>query len=226
MSSEQANAPHDIVRHSVPLLSGSVLQLFVNRTSGLVCLDIVDKNGMQGNEFVRKILNEKELLSHVEDSYNLPKRTEKETLILTGSGTIERYHLQNGLKWPIGTPSPTKEEKVTYFLESIDSEILEDDYEEGEKDFTGCGLPMINIGKKFPTKKLMLEWIENNYSFTGFEEHESPGIMATSKTVADHSSAQNGGWFDPTEEELKLWKEGKMKLYTENVTIKYHTFKE
>lgn len=224
MPTDEAKTPHEIIRHTVPLLSGSTIHLFVNKTTGLVCLDIVDKNGTQGNEFVRKFLNEKELLSHVEDSSNLPKRTERDACILTGSGALDRYHLENGLKWPVDSQIVTNEDNSQFFLESIDSEIYEDDFEEGEKSHTGCGLPMTPISKKFETKELMLRWIEDNYGYVGFEEHESPGIMATSKTVADHSNAQNGGWFDPTEEELKLWKEGKCKLYAENVTIQYHQF--
>jgi len=110
----------------------------------------------------------------------------------------------------------------SFFLESIDSEIMEDSYEEGEGSYTGCGLPMTPLAEKFRSKEEMLKWVEDNYGFTDFEENESPGIMATTKTVANHSSEQNGGWMEPTEKEVELWKLGRGKLYAENVTIRYH----
>lgn len=45
--------------------------------------------------------------------------------------------------------------------------------------------------------------------------------MITSKTVADHSEAQNGGWFEATEQEIAQWEQGEIVLYSENYYIKF-----
>lgn len=37
--------------------------------------------------------------------------------------------------------------------------------------------------------------------------------------VADHSEEQNGGWMEPTDEEMKAWQKGNLKLYTEDFSI-------
>ena len=44
--------------------SGNTLQVFFNKDSGLLVVDLIDKNDKGGNELIRKVLNEKSLLAH------------------------------------------------------------------------------------------------------------------------------------------------------------------
>ncbi len=57
---------------------GNSLVLFYNSESQLLCVDLIDKNGLHGNEIVRMVLDEKTLLSHAEEalapSPKIPKR--------------------------------------------------------------------------------------------------------------------------------------------------------
>ncbi|MDD2742044.1 MAG: hypothetical protein PHV02_07215 [Rhodocyclaceae bacterium] len=110
-----------------------------------------------------------------------------------------------------------------YHLVSVLSEIYEDDYENGEGDFTGCGLNC-RIGKTFNTLQEMIAYLaasfglsENIHDFDAVEK----GRLVTSKTVANHCEAQNGGWFEATEKEIKDWAAGKMKLYSENFSFHF-----
>jgi hypothetical protein len=45
--------------------------------------------------------------------------------------------------------------------------------------------------------------------------------MTTERACANHADAQNGGWFDPTEEEIAKWQKGEIKLYSEEFTISF-----
>jgi hypothetical protein len=100
---------------------------------------------------------------------------------------------------------------------SIRSDIYEDSYEEGLGKSTGCGLS-VKIGKTFHTLRGAFNFLERYHSITDLEEDR--GEFHTSNMVADHSEAQNGGWFPPTEEEFADWRKGKIKLYSEEFTVK------
>jgi|TARA_Y100000034_G_scaffold133551_1_gene199338 hypothetical protein len=112
-----------------------------------------------------------------------------------------------------------------YFLEYITSEIYEDSYEEGECRFTGCGLDKTHIGKFFNTKEEMAKYLADYY---GLSEDVNDyitdinGSWETDRQVADHSEAQNGGWFKPTEKEIEQWKQDKIKLYVEHYWTRFH----
>ena len=234
----------ETIRREVELPSGSSILFFVNKETGLVVLDIVDKNLTGGNEIFRSFINEKELLGHLDNTEELPERTPEDLIVLTASHRLEAYHLKWGLKFPIECgcgddpehplrasckTHGAKPQKTTYFLESICSYIVEDDYEKGELHSTGCGVPFTPISKRFSSKEMMLKFLEDMYGYQNFEEDKDgawTGNMATSQQVADHSAHQNGGWFKPSPAEIELWKEGKMKLYSEHIDIHYHTFKE
>ncbi len=114
-------------------------------------------------------------------------------------------------------------DSMKYHLVSVSSDICEDDYEEGEGASTGCGLGALQVGRTFDTFQQMLQYLASYFGLPNDEPgyHVEGNTLHTSKTVADHSNAQNGGWFDPTEAELKDWKEGKIKLYSENFLIKF-----
>ena len=48
---------------------GNTLQLFYNNETGLVVVDLIDKNEQGGNEFVRMTIDENKMLGHTK-----PKR--------------------------------------------------------------------------------------------------------------------------------------------------------
>ena len=116
--------------------------------------------------------------------------------------------------------------KKKIHLVSVSSDICEDSYDEGEGSCTGCGLDNERIGRDFNNKKEMLEWLSEHYGLTPKEEDYEcdEGRCETDRLVADHSNAQNGGWFEPTKEEIAKWKKGKMKLYTEHYRIRFHEY--
>lgn len=230
--------PTDIQVSEVRLPSGSLLHFFVNKTSGLVVVDIMDEKQTGGNEIFRKYMNERELLQHLDTAADLPERVPEDWILIPGQHRLQQYRLSHGLKMPEEIRNDrglyTEQERgkpAGYFLESINSFIVEDDFEQGESTTgdTGCGLPHTPIAKHFMTKEAMLEWISRTYGYTGFEEviQETPILeMITSKQVADHGDQQNGGWMEPTPDEIALWKERKLQLFNENVTILYHLIQD
>jgi len=115
---------------------------------------------------------------------------------------------------------------MTIHLVSISSEICEDSYEEGEGKCTGAGLSDEKIGKDFKSEKEMFEWLSDNYGLPiKKEDYEcTRKDCQTDKLVADHSEAQNGGWFKPRKEEIAKWKKGKMKLYNEHYRVRFHKY--
>ena len=56
----------NIVRWSAPTPKGNSLEVFYNRDTGLVVVDLIAANGEGGNEIFRKVLDEKALLVHLE----------------------------------------------------------------------------------------------------------------------------------------------------------------
>jgi len=115
------------------------------------------------------------------------------------------------------------EDEMRIHLISVDSEIYEDSYEEGEMGFTGCGLYGEHIGKTFPNMDSVLSFLAKEFNLSKNKNDydiDDRGVT-TSRMCADHSNAQNGGWFDPTEEELAMWRKGKLKLYCENFHFDY-----
>ena len=112
------------------------------------------------------------------------------------------------------------------YLEYVRVDIYEQDYVEGLGKHTGCGYEE-TIGQSFDTmddvKKFLVDYYDLTDHFDEAEGNEDDNILATSKgPIADHSDKQNGGWMDATEEEQKLWRKGKMKLYLEDYWIQYH----
>lgn len=117
---------------------------------------------------------------------------------------------------------------MSVHLVSLSSDILEDHFEQGIRGSTCCGYNDEKIGKTFDTFPQMLAYLKKNYGLSANEADygdESDGQqrwLFYSKTVANHSDAQNGGWFDATEEEKTLWRAGKLKLYAEDYVIDWH----
>lgn len=114
-------------------------------------------------------------------------------------------------------------------LVSISSDICEDSFPDGDGKSTGCGYTDEKIGKTFDTFEDMLVYLEKTYGLSakvadyGGYCCKGHRQLYYSKTVANHSDAQNGGWFEPTEEELIRWRNGALMLYSENYTINWHS---
>jgi hypothetical protein len=115
--------------------------------------------------------------------------------------------------------------KKTFYLENISSDIIEESYERGELESTGCGLKE-KIGEAFATFSEMLQHLNKFYGLSDNREDydidESNGRLQTEKQVANHSEEQNGGWMEPTPQEIEAWKEGRGKLYREHYEISFH----
>ncbi|MBK3780014.1 hypothetical protein G3A43_07075 [Paraburkholderia aspalathi] len=114
---------------------------------------------------------------------------------------------------------------MSIHLVQIDSDIVEDHFEHGEGKSTGCGYNGETVGKTFPSMADMLGYLSSAFGLSAKEtDYEaSLGVLTTSRTVADHTAYQNGGWIAATERELDIWRKGAMKLFSENVTICFHT---
>lgn len=112
---------------------------------------------------------------------------------------------------------------LKYHLVDVSSEIFEDDYLEGEKDSTGCGLNGQPIGRTFDSIAAAVDYLAEVFGLPeavtdyGLE----PNALVTSKQVANHGEAQNGGWFEPTSDEVLAWKRGEQKLYSEDFIIRF-----
>lgn len=114
-------------------------------------------------------------------------------------------------------------------LTSLTSEIYEDSYEEGEGAYTGAGLNE-RLSKTVDSLEQAIKYLDKGYGLSSklqdYDIQEDADrdvvILQTSRMVADHSDAQNGGWMEPTDKEFELWKKGKMKLYVENLTVTLH----
>jgi hypothetical protein len=52
--------------HKIETKSKNSIEVFFNRDTSLLVVELVDKNGNGGNEIVRMFLDEKELLKHCE----------------------------------------------------------------------------------------------------------------------------------------------------------------
>lgn len=117
---------------------------------------------------------------------------------------------------------------MTIHLISLTSDICEDHPENGAGASTGCGYQGEKIGETFATFPEMLVYLERNYGLSSNEADyevdctERSRKLYYSKTVANHSEAQNGGWFEATEEELAQWRAGTLKLYSEDYVINWH----
>lgn len=112
---------------------------------------------------------------------------------------------------------------MQYHLIKIDSDIVEDVYEEGEGASTGAGLDDEKVGRSFPSLAALVRFCHDAYGMPAdLVDYEEEGTkLFTSRPAADHSQAQNGGWFEPTDDEYAKWKQGKIKLYLENYTVHY-----
>lgn len=108
-------------------------------------------------------------------------------------------------------------------LSSLSSDICIDDLEEGIGASTGLGYQNELISKTFDSLEDMVKYLASMYGLSDdLNNYEQDGyILRTSKTVADHSQAQNGGWMEPTEAELAAYQEGKMKLYSDEYEIRW-----
>lgn len=106
----------------------------------------------------------------------------------------------------------------------VSSEIYEDSYEEGEGEFTGAGFTD-KVGHTFNSMADLVKYMSAHYGMSekvsdySTDMLDEDGRIETSRMVADHSDAQNGGWMEPTESEIKKWKRGDLMLYTESFTI-------
>ena len=112
---------------------------------------------------------------------------------------------------------------MNYHLVSLSSDIVEDDFNDGEGNSTGCGYQHEPVGKSFSSLETMIAYLASIYGLPGkLVDYAIEGTqLHTSKTVANHSEAQNGGWFEATTSELAAWSKGKMKLYSENYSIRF-----
>jgi hypothetical protein len=113
---------------------------------------------------------------------------------------------------------------MSIHLVKIDSDIVEDHYEHGEGASTGCGYSGEPVGKTFASLQEMLGFLATRFGLSTSEADYNieSGQLETSRTVADHTAHQNGGWFAATERELGLWRRGTMKLFSENFAIHFH----
>jgi hypothetical protein len=123
----------------------------------------------------------------------------------------------------------TKTNAKPLYLESIESTIHEDSFENGEGESTGCGLRE-KIGQRFKDKKEMLQYLEKMHGLSSdendYEEGDQKETLETDKQCANHSEEQNGGWMTPTSSEIEQWKAGKLKLYNEHYRIVFHYISE
>lgn len=116
---------------------------------------------------------------------------------------------------------------MSYHLVSLSSEINEDHFESGDGASTGCGYQGEKIGKTFETFPEMLAYLASHYGLSANEadynvdNEKGRRQLHYSKTVADHSQAQNGGWFEPTAAELEQWRAGTLQLYSEDYVINW-----
>lgn len=110
-----------------------------------------------------------------------------------------------------------------YHLISIESDIVEDSYEDGEGKSTGCGLSGEKVGKSFPTLEALAKYCHDYHGLPeNFADYEREGdTLCTTKQVADHSQAQNGGWMEPTAAEVEKWQKGELMLYSEHFIVKF-----
>ena len=103
--------------------------------------------------------------------------------------------------------------------------IYEDSYDKGFGENTNCGLRNEPVGRSFDSIDSALKHLHECYGLpVGKENYDiniDDGLIKTSKMVADHSSHQNGAWFEPTDNEYEAWKKGEKMLYTENFTVEY-----
>lgn len=119
----------------------------------------------------------------------------------------------------------TNTEVRKFHLVGITSDICLDDPEEGEGESTGCGYGGEKIGKTFNSFESMLKYLADHYGLSGDKndyDDTNAGFLSTDRSVADHSQAQNGGWFEPTEAEYEQWRAGTLKLYVEHFGIEFH----
>lgn len=109
-------------------------------------------------------------------------------------------------------------------LVKLSSDIVEDHFEHGAGDSTGCGYSNEPVGKTFESFDAMLKYLADYYGLSAdINDYENEGgILRFSKTVANHADAQNGGWFEPTDAELEAWARGEQVLYSEDFSIEYH----
>ena len=108
-------------------------------------------------------------------------------------------------------------------LVKISSTIYENTFKEGFGENTNCGLRNEPVGRSFDSIESALNHLQDYYKLPVGKENYNidDGLIKTSKMVADHSSHQNGGWFEPTDSEYEAWKKGETMLYTENFTVEY-----
>jgi len=118
-------------------------------------------------------------------------------------------------------------------LVKISSEICEDTYDGGMGKSTCCGLRDTDIGILFHSFDSAMKYLHDHYGLVlsadgriavigdDYEIDHDNNIIRWSKMVADHSNEQNGGWFEPTDDEYKSWQKGETMLYTEDFAVKY-----
>ena len=108
---------------------------------------------------------------------------------------------------------------------ALSSDIVKDSFDEGEGSSTGCGYQGQAIGKSFPSMEAAIGYLSAYYGYSSnvSDWEIRSNSIESSKMVANHSDAQNGGWFDPTESEISQWKRGELMLYSENVSVRYLT---
>lgn len=111
---------------------------------------------------------------------------------------------------------------MRYHAIALSSDICEDHHEDGFGKSTGCGYGNQAIGQTFDDMPSMLQHLANTFGLSGNEADYlvEPGVLHTTRMVADHSQAQNGGWFEPTEEEIASWQAGRLMLYSEHVAVR------
>ena len=108
-------------------------------------------------------------------------------------------------------------------LIKMSSDIVEDCFEEGLGDSTGCGYQNQAIGRSFETEASAIAYLASMYGYPSDMSSWEIGrsSMQSAKAVANHSEAQNGGWMEPTQSEIEAWQKGSFKLYKKLVTVNF-----
>lgn len=128
---------------------------------------------------------------------------------------LENYVRKQVRKSLMENQEPSK----TYLLKSVDVEIHEDDYEQGELGHVNSWSE--NIGKQFKTKQELIAYISKNYVYGATEsdfEYEPDNDTLYTDSLVDEDNSQ------ATDSQKAQWKQGKLKLYNAHYMFDVEVF--